>query len=144
MVNGTYTRLHTLISYVLLPKLTEEVAADMNEITKRCLGVTSTGISIVSLRNEGFLTFCLCLTTGRHLGFTEKLQNLQSRRLFANSSWGNAETAFHYCHSFRYAAVRVLSYIAESVAFWEKESGWVAKLWAFNIRFGYCTILTVT
>ena len=29
------------------------------------------GISIVSLRNEGFPTFCLCLTTGHHLGFTE-------------------------------------------------------------------------
>ena len=57
-------------------------------------GVTSTGISIVSLRNEGFPTFCLCLTTGRHLGFTEKLQNLPSRRMFTNSSWGNATTAF--------------------------------------------------
>ena len=40
------------------------------------LGVISTGISIVSLRNEGFPTFCLCLTTGRHLGFTEKLRKL--------------------------------------------------------------------
>ena len=28
---------------------------------------TLTGISIVSLQNEGFATFCLCLTTGRHL-----------------------------------------------------------------------------
>ena len=70
-------------SYVL--KLTEEFAADTNEITKRCPGVTSTGISIVSLRNEGFPTFYLCLTTGRHLSFTEKLRNLGSRRLFANS-----------------------------------------------------------
>ena len=53
-----------------------------------------TGISIVSLWNEGFPTFCLCLTTGRHLGFTEKLRNSRSRRLFANSSWGNAAMAF--------------------------------------------------
>ena len=57
-------------------------------------GVTSTSVSIVSSRNEGFPTFCLCLTTGRHLGFTEKLRKLRSRRMFANSSWGNAATAF--------------------------------------------------
>ena len=63
-------------------------------------GVTSTGISIVSLRNEGFPTFCLCLTTGRHLGFTEKLRNLPSRRMFANSSWRNAATAFSLSSQF--------------------------------------------
>ena len=34
--------------------------------------MTSTGITIVSLRNEGFPTFCLYFTTGRHLGFTER------------------------------------------------------------------------
>ena len=32
-----------------------------------------------------------------------------------------------------YAAVRVISYTAEIVASWEKESGSVAKLWASNI-----------
>ena len=37
-----------------------------------------------------------------------------------------------------------ISYIAESVASWEKKSGSMAKLWASNIRFGYCTILIVT
>ena len=59
------------------------------------------GISIVSLRNEGFPTFCLCLTTGRHLGFTKKLRtDSQSRRLFANSSWGNAVTAFSLSSQF--------------------------------------------
>ena len=63
--------------------------------------MTSTGISIVSLRNEGFPTFCLCLTTGRHLGFTEKLRNSPSRRMFANSSWGNAATAFSLSLQFR-------------------------------------------
>ena len=57
-------------------------------------GVISTGISIISLRNEGFPTFCLCLSTRRHLGFTEKLRNSRSWRLFAHSSWGNAATAF--------------------------------------------------
>ena len=62
--------------------------------------MTSTSISIVSLRNEGFQTFCLCLTTGRHLGFTEKLRNSPSRRMFANSSWGNAETAFSLSSQF--------------------------------------------
>ena len=62
--------------------------------------MTSTGISIVSLRNEGFPTFCLCLTTGRHLGFTEKLRNLPSRRMFANSSWGNAAAAFSLSSQF--------------------------------------------
>ena len=63
--------------------------------------MTSTGISIVSLRNEGFPTFCLCLTTGRHLCFTEKLRNLRSRQMFANSSWGNAATAFSLSSQFR-------------------------------------------
>ena len=33
--------------------------------------------------------------------------------------------------------------IAKSVGSRVKESGSVAKLWASNIRFGYCTILTV-
>ena len=42
-----------------------------------------------------------------------------------------------------YAAVRVIYYIAESVASWEKENGLVVKLWASIIRFGYCAILTV-
>ena len=62
--------------------------------------MTSTSISIVSLRNEGFPTFCLCLTTGRHLGFTEKLRNSRSRRLFANCSWGNAAPAFSLSSQF--------------------------------------------
>ena len=63
--------------------------------------MTSTGISIVSLRNEGFPTFCLCLTTGRHLGFTEKLRNLRSRQMFSNSSWGDAATASSLSSQFR-------------------------------------------
>ena len=58
------------------------------------------GISFVSLRNEGFLTFCLCLTTGRHLGFTEKLWNLRSRRLFGNSSWNNPVMTFSLSSQF--------------------------------------------
>ena len=36
-----------------------------------------------------------------HLCFTEKLRNLQSRRMFANSSWGNAATAFSLSLQFR-------------------------------------------
>ena len=63
--------------------------------------MTSTCVSVVSLRNEGFPTFCLCLTTGCHLGFTKKLRNLRSRRMFANSSWGNAATAFSLSSQFR-------------------------------------------
>ena len=35
---------------------------------------------------------------------------------------------FRYRRSFVYAAVRVINYIAESVASWEKENGSVAKL----------------
>ena len=35
---------------------------------------------------------------------------------------------FCYLHSFMYAAVSDISYIAESIASWEKESGSVAKL----------------
>ena len=43
-----------------------------------------------------------------------------------------------------YAAVSDISYIAESVSSWEKESGLVAKLWAPGSRFqfGYCSIMT--
>ena len=63
--------------------------------------MTLTSISTVSLRSEGFPTFCLCLTTGRHLGFTEKLRNLRSRRMFANSSWDNVATAFSLSSQFR-------------------------------------------
>ena len=40
------------------------------------------------------------------------------------------------------ATVCDINYIAESDASWKKESGSVTKLWASNIRFGYCTILT--
>ena len=54
---------------------------------------------------------------------------------FANSGAMRRRT-FRYRRSFMYAAVRVINYIAESVASWEKESGSVAKLWASNIRFG--------
>ena len=60
------------------------------------------GISIISLRNEGFPTFCPMLNyTGCHLRFTEKLRNLPSRRMFANFSWGNAATAFSLSSQFR-------------------------------------------
>ena len=69
--------------------------------------VTLTGISIFSLWNEGFLTPCLCLTTGCHLGctgrplgFTEKLQNLRGWELCANSSFGNAVTTFSLSSQF--------------------------------------------
>ena len=67
-------------------------------------GVTSTGISIVSLQNEGFPMFSLCLTTGRHLCFTEKLRNSRSIRLFANSSLSNAATAFSLPSQFHVCA----------------------------------------
>ena len=83
------------------------------------------------------------LNYGRHLGFTEKVRNSRSRWLFANSSWGNAAMAFHYRRSFMYTAVSDISYIAESVASLEKESGSVAKPWTSNIQFVHCTILTV-
>ena len=51
---------------------------------------------------------------------------------------------FRHRRSFMYAALSVISYIADSVAFWQKESGSVTKLWSSNIRFGYCAILTVS
>ena len=35
-------------------------------------GVSSLGVLIVSLRNEGFPVFCLCLIMRHHLGFLEK------------------------------------------------------------------------
>ena len=102
------------------------------------------GVSIVSLRNEGFLAFCLCLTTGRHLGFTEKLQNCEADGCSRTPPGTMLRWPFRYRRSFMYVAVRVISYIVESIASWEKESDSVAKLWASNIRFGYCAVLTVT
>ena len=71
------------------PKNPQQTQTELLSAVQR---VTSTGISIVSLQNEGFPTFCLCLTTGRHLGFTEKLWN--------SSSWGNAATAFSLSSQF--------------------------------------------
>ena len=59
--------------------------------------------------------FCLCLTTGRHLGFTGKLWNSRSRGLCTNSSCGNAAGPFRYRRSFMNAAVSDISYIAESI-----------------------------
>ena len=44
------------------------------------------GISIVSLQNEGFPTFCLCLTTGRHLGFTEKFIIMSNTPMLVHSN----------------------------------------------------------
>ena len=43
-----------------------------------------------------------------------------------------------------HATVSDISYIAiaESIASWEKESGLVVKMWASNVRVGYCTIMT--
>ena len=78
--------------------------------------VTSKGISIVSLQNEGFPTFCLCLTMGRHLGFTEKLRNSGDRRLCTNSFWGNAATALSLSSLFH-----VYGFALHPS--WEKESG---------------------
>ena len=49
---------------------------------------------------------------------------------------------FRYCRSFMYADVCDINYIAESDASWKKESGSMAKLWASNIRFDYCALLT--
>ena len=71
--------------------------------------MTSTGISIVSLRNEGFPTFCLCLTTGRHLGFTKKLRN--SHASAQTPSRAMLARPFRYHRSFMYAAVTDISYI---------------------------------
>ena len=76
-----------------------------------------------------------------------RLKEMSSERfnkVFIEEMEGKRLRPFHYRRSFMYAAVRIISYIAECDASWEKESGSVAKLWASNIRFGYCAILTVT
>ena len=83
-------------------------------------------------------------TTGRYLEFTEKLRNMRSRRSSRTSPGAMLRRPFRYRCSCMYAAVRVIRYIAESVASWEKESGSVAKEWASKIRFGYCAMLTET
>ena len=67
---------------------------------KRTVFVGAFSKDSVSLRNEGFPTFCLSLTTGRHLGFTKKLRNSRSRRLFANFFWGNTAMTFSLLSQF--------------------------------------------
>ena len=119
------------------PKLTENSQWTRTKLLSAVRGVTSTGISIVNLRNEGFHTFCLCLTTGRHLGFTEKLRNSPSRRMFANSFWGNVATAFSLSLQF-HVCDRTCYKLYSGKR--EKENGSVAKLWASNIWFHYCAI----
>ena len=99
------------------------------------------GISIVSLRNEGFPTFCLCLAI---LGLRRNYGNCEADGCSRTPPGTMLRWPFRYRRSFMYAALRVINYIAESVASWEKESGSVVKLWASNIRFGYCAMLTET
>ena len=59
-------------------------------------------IYIVSLRNEGYPTFYLCLTTVRHLGFTETLRNSWGRRSTQTPPpgamlWWPFRYQFHVC-----------------------------------------------
>ena len=77
-----------------------------------------------------------------HLGFMEKL--LEADSCSGAPPGAILQRPFRYRRSFMYAAVSDISYIAESIASLEKESGSVSKLWASNIRFGYCAILIAT
>ena len=113
-----------------------------NEITKRCPRGDLDRISIFSLQNEGYPTFCLCLTTGRHLGFTKKLRTSRSRRLFANSSWGNAATAFSLSSQFYVCGCERYKWYSGKCCILGK--GRQLKQWASNIRFGYCTIFVAS
>ena len=74
---------------------------------------------------------------GRYLDFTEKLRNLQSKRFFARTPGAMLRRPFRDRRSFIFAVVSDISYIAESVASWEKQSGLEAMLVAI------CAILTV-
>ena len=89
------------------------------------------GISIVSLRNEVSDVLRQCLIKRGAILILRR--NYGSRRLFARIPPGAMlRRPFRYRHSFMYAAVSDISYIAESIASWEKESGSVAKLWFFQ------------
>ena len=102
------------------------------------------GISIVSLRNEGFPPFCLCLTTGCHLGLWRNCRIREADGYSRTPPGAMLRRPFRYRRSFMYAAVSDISYIAESFA-WEKESGSVARnCGPSNIWRDYCAILTVT
>ena len=68
------------------------------------------------------------LTYGAPSLFYGEITKFAKRTVVRETSWGNAVRPFRYRHSFMYAVVSDKSYIAESVASWEKESGSVAKL----------------
>ena len=57
--------------------------------------VSSTGVLILNLRNEGFPTFCQCLTTECHLGFMEENDVSYGLR----EAGGLLQQTFHYCCS---------------------------------------------
>ena len=61
---------------------------------------------------------------------------------FYEESTEFAKSAMAFLLSSQFHVCGCECYIAESVASWEKESGSVVKI-AYNIRLGYCTILTV-
>ena len=65
------------------------------------------GISFVSLRHEGFPTFCLCLTTGRHLGFRRNYGICEADGCSRTPPGAMLRRPFRYRRSFMYAAVRV-------------------------------------
>ena len=104
-----------------------EFAADTNESTKRCPGGDLDGSFIVSLRNEGFDV--LHMSTACHFGFTEKLRK-------SRTPGAMLRRPFRYRRSFMYSTVSDMSYIAESGASWEVESGSVAKLWVSKSGLG--------
>ena len=62
----------TLVIYYVNWSWSDFLSALIMALLSAVQRVSSSGISIVSLQNEGFSTVCLCLTTGRHLDVTEK------------------------------------------------------------------------
>ena len=78
--------------------------------------MTSPGIYIISLRNEGFPTFCLCLTTVRHLGLRRNYGIDEADGSALIPPGAMLPRPICYRRSFMYVAVSDISYIAESVA----------------------------
>ena len=85
--------------------------------------------------------FCLCLTTGPIFWFYGEITEFAKQTVVRKLLLGQCCDGLLAIVAVSCTAVSDLSYIVESVASWEKESGSVAKLRASNVRFGYYTIL---
>ena len=98
-------------------------------------GVTSTAVPSLACEMKVFRRFAYVY--GVPSWFYGEITEIASSRFFSRIPPGAMlQRPFRYRRSFMYSAVSDISYIVESGASWEVESGSVAKLWASNI--GLC------